>query len=58
MLALNRSILIGIDSSKYSVGLGFDQSVGLIAAGFTSTVIPGFSLLEIHDQSLCYLLDK
>jgi hypothetical protein len=32
------------------------QSVKLLLA-FASTVVPGFSLLEIHDQDFCSLLD-
>jgi hypothetical protein len=33
------------------------RSVGQIAVGFASTAIPGFSLLEIHDQDYCSLLE-
>jgi hypothetical protein len=32
------------------------RSVKLLLA-FASTVIPGFILLEIHDQDFCFLLD-
>jgi hypothetical protein len=32
------------------------RSVKLLLA-FASTVIPGFSLLQIHDQDICSLLD-
>jgi hypothetical protein len=33
-----------------------EQSIKLLLA-FTSVVIPGFSLLRIHNQDFCYLLD-
>jgi hypothetical protein len=39
-----------------SIGLSVSQSVKLMLA-FSSTVIPGFSLLEIHDQDFYSLLD-
>jgi hypothetical protein len=35
---------------------GVDQLVRVLLA-FATAVIPGFSLLEIHDQDFCSLLD-
>jgi hypothetical protein len=36
--------------------LNIGRSIKLLLV-FDSTVIPGFSLLETHDQDFCYVLD-
>jgi hypothetical protein len=42
--------------ASYRLTINFGRSVKLLMA-FASTVIPGFSLLEIHDQDLYSFLE-